>query len=103
MLAPLTCSRSTLLVWSLKRTVKPLTGSGEPSFKVELFGCCVVQRTRHNVDNPVGDVESLIEGFSIANHLIHHLPRFIVMRRSDAKLFDLFEYKTEVSNRDKSL
>lgn len=56
-----------------------------------LLGRGVVEGTRHNVDNAVGDSERLVKRFTVPNHFFKHLPRGIVLGRRDAELFDFFE------------
>ncbi len=56
-----------------------------------LLGGGVVEGTRHNVDDAVGDSERLVKRFTVPNHFFKHLPRGIVFRRRDAELFDFFE------------
>lgn len=66
-----------------------ITRAWKPSFQIEFLGCSVVQRSRNDVDNPVGDVEGLVKSLGVANHFVHHLPRQVVVWRRDAKLLHL--------------
>ena len=72
-----------------KEEKRPITWAWKPGFKIKFLGRSVVQRSRDDVNDPVGDVEGLVESLGVANHLVHHLPRQVVVRGCDAKLFHL--------------
>jgi hypothetical protein len=52
--------------------------------------------TGNNIDDTVWNTQLLVEFFGIADHLLEYFPRYIVMGRSDAELFDL--NRSEVEN-----
>lgn len=67
------------------------TGTGEPGLQIQLLGGGVIQSAGHNVHNAVGNAKQLAELLGVANHLVHELPGFAVMRRGEHKLFHFLE------------
>lgn len=67
------------------------TGSAEPCFQIQFLGGGMVQGSGDNVHDAIWNVEDLAEEFSVANHLVHHFPGFIVMRGGQHKLLDLLK------------
>ena len=51
----------------------------KPSFEIEFLRRRVVQFTGDDVHHSVRDAQLLIEFFGITDHLLEHLPRFVVM------------------------
>lgn len=45
--------------------------------------------TGNDIHNLIGQLESLNELFRVTDHVVEHFPRFVVIWRSEDKLFDL--------------
>jgi hypothetical protein len=68
-----------------QQTCKKIIGFGV------LLGRSIIQGSRYNVDDPVGNAQGLVECLTVTNHFFEHLPRSIIFGRSDAELLNFFE------------
>lgn len=73
-------ARNQLLVGTLE---------GEPSLQIILLGSSVVQGSRDDRDNAVGETQGLVEVFRVLDHVVKHLPGLLGL--SQTELLNLLE------------